>query len=105
MTLSDRIKHVQQNLSQLTQTVADTALKHKLNMLVEELSHIALDAGPDKTTISVNTAVELKNGCYVFPNQKGFYCPSCFDRDGTRAVTTRINSKLRICSVCKASIK
>lgn len=105
MTLSERIKQVQQDLSQLTQTIADTALKHKLNMLVEALSHIALDASPDEMTTSVSTAAELKNGCYVFPNQKSFYCPSCFDRDGTKAVTTRINSKLRICSVCKTSIK
>ncbi len=106
MTLSERIKQVQHQLSQLAKMVDDTTLNHQLNMLVEELNQIAQDASPDTTkTSSINTRPELKNGCYIFADQKGFYCPNCFDRDGTKAVTTRINSKLRICSICRTSIK
>ncbi|RKZ95750.1 MAG: hypothetical protein DRQ40_02865 [Gammaproteobacteria bacterium] len=48
---------------------------------------------------------EIKSGCYIFGNEKGFFCPSCYDKSGNKVATTRINSKLRVCPACRASIK
>ncbi|MDH5357861.1 MAG: hypothetical protein OEY48_07785 [Gammaproteobacteria bacterium] len=51
------------------------------------------------------TKPALKSGCYIFEGEKGYFCPNCYDRDRTKAATTRINSKLRVCPVCRASLK
>ena len=48
---------------------------------------------------------ELKSGCYIFSGEKGFFCPRCYDNDGNKVATTRLNSKQRICPACRASLK
>tara|TARA_R110002049_G_scaffold273930_2_gene451859 strand:- start:920 stop:1291 length:372 start_codon:yes stop_codon:yes gene_type:complete len=48
---------------------------------------------------------ELKSGCYIFPDEKGFFCPRCYDNHGNKVATTRLNSKQRICPACRTSLK
>ncbi|MFW5427431.1 MAG: hypothetical protein ACKE8G_06420 [Methylophagaceae bacterium] len=48
---------------------------------------------------------EIKSGCYVFADQKGFFCPNCYDNTGNKVSTKRLNSQLRVCPQCRASIK
>ena len=49
--------------------------------------------------------LDQKSGCYRFENDPNFYCPHCFDRDQYRSATQRINSKLRVCTRCRSSLK
>lgn len=46
-----------------------------------------------------------KHGCIFFhEDPSNLYCPSCFFNDAKKIPTSRKNSKLRFCPVCKTDI-
>lgn len=46
----------------------------------------------------------MKWGCYQFEGEDGLFCTACYDTKGKKHRTTRINSNLRQCPVCKSSL-
>ncbi|WP_330110845.1 hypothetical protein [Methylophaga thalassica] len=45
------------------------------------------------------------SGCYRRGQESVFYCPRCYERQQDLIATQRINSRLRVCPQCRASIK
>lgn len=58
----------------------------------------------EKTDNTSSANIDEKSGCYVFEGISGYFCPNCFDNQQQRVNTKRLNSKLRICPQCRASI-
>lgn len=46
----------------------------------------------------------VKWGCFTFPPDENLYCPFCFNKDGEKMLTTRIDIKRRQCTNCKEKI-
>lgn len=44
-----------------------------------------------------------KWGCYIFAGDDELYCPGCYSQ-GKKSPTTRVNSRLRRCTVCNAML-
>jgi cell division protein FtsB len=98
----------------------ESGIKTVLNALASNLEQIKTNTsnlqqqvtqlGKNQTTAMKQAAIiiarpELQSGCYIFPGEKGFFCPRCYDNQGNKIATTRLNSKQRICPVCRASLK
>jgi hypothetical protein len=75
-------------------------LTEKISQLQENQEQV-LSSSDTQSTVKP----EIKSGCYIFADEKGFFCPSCYDKSGNKVATTRINSKLRVCPACRISIK
>lgn len=45
-----------------------------------------------------------KWGCYQFKDDDGLYCTACYDTKGARSRTNRVNSNMRSCPVCRATL-
>ena len=77
------------------------------HQLTEEISQLQKDQGkllrPSENQTTIKP--EIKSGCYIFANEKGFFCPRCYDKSGNKMATTRINSKLRVCPACRTTIR
>jgi len=84
-----------------------TALISSLSTELDKISYLAQQLSQENT--NTQTALpakpELKSGCYIFTNEKGFFCPSCYDNQGNKVATSRINKFLRVCPACRSSIK
>jgi len=78
-------------------------IKSNTSTLQQQLTQ--LNKSSATKTSSIASKPEMKSACYVFAGEKGFFCPRCYDNHNTKVATTRLNSKLRICPVCKMSIK
>lgn len=122
MDIFDPILQSQALVKQLSSTISDDKAKTHtlLNSLAHHLDHIKANTSSMQQQIMqlsksqsatrkhasmVIAKPEIKSGCYVFSGDKGFFCPRCYDVDGNKVATTRLNSKLRICPACRASIK
>jgi predicted RNA-binding Zn-ribbon protein involved in translation (DUF1610 family) len=115
MTLFDSIKRSQSLLQQLSshQQVTDNAeLKSIVNALNAELEVITSHANKltksselQQPVQNVAPHIDGNSGCYQFENEQGFFCPNCYDQTSSRVATKRLNRKLRVCPVCRASIK
>ena len=106
MTIFAAIKRSQLLLKNAS-TSNNTEIADLLQSLSTELENINTFAHQLNTEQASTSQVtpETKSGCYVFADEKGFFCPVCYDRDKRKIPTTRINSKLRVCSVCRINIK
>lgn len=112
MTIFDSIKHSQQLVEHIAshpEIAANAEITRVLASLKTELHAIDAHAQQLLTISSKSTSTEakldIKSGCYVFNNLKGYFCPSCYDNHGDKIATTRLNSKLRVCPKCRKSIK
>ncbi|PHS71107.1 MAG: hypothetical protein COB23_02285 [Methylophaga sp.] len=115
MTLFDSIQHSQSLLRQLSshQQVTDhTELKSIVDALNAELEVITSQANKliksselQQPVQNVVPHIDENSGCYQFENKQGFFCPNCYDQTSSRVATKRLNRKLRVCPVCRASIK
>lgn len=112
MTISDSIKHSQSLLEQISSHPAVSSneeIQQALTLLKTELSSIDIKARKllksEPESILSGTQPEIKSGCYIFVNEKGYFCPNCYDNQGNKVATTRLNRKLRVCPVCRKSIK
>lgn len=79
--------------------ITTSAMQQQIKLLNKNQTH------SQKGTVIITTKPEIKSGCYIFSGEKGFFCPQCYDKHDNKVATTRLNSKLRICPVCRASIK
>ena len=106
MTIFAAIKRAQLLLKNAS-TSTNTEIADLLQSLSTELENISTFAHQLNTKPASTSQVtpEKQSGCYVFADEKGFFCPVCYDRDKRKIPTTRINSKLRVCSVCRINIK
>ena len=116
-----RSQAILQKISSEKDTLDNNKLASLLTSLSTELDHIKLIAHQLTKEISelqndqkklfssrapqTTIKPEIKSGCYVFADEKGFFCLNCYDKSGNKVATTRINSKLRVCPTCRASIK
>ncbi len=104
MTIVDSIKHSQSLIQQLSQNIQNDADVELLTLLSAELKNIAQLVEKTSPTLQENKP-EIKSGCYIFADEKGFFCPTCYDKGNTKIATKRMNSQLRVCPLCRASIK
>lgn len=94
---------VSESLSSL-QIELDTA-SSQAQQLVEKLKQLQTPDNSEAHSQITPSLPKMESGCYVFKGDKGFFCPRCYDRDGHKVATARINKKLRVCPECRASIK
>ena len=47
---------------------------------------------------------KVKWGCFTFPPDESLYCPFCYNKEGMKMLTTRINIKQRQCTNCAKTI-
>lgn len=62
---------------------------------------------PVLPTLGFNIQKEKPNvkwGCFVFPPDEQLYCPTCYNNNNLKMITTRINSKTRSCTSCSKTI-
>jgi len=88
-------------LAELANRLADanmrmSALKDEIAVLKEENKALTSRAEGEKP--------KVKWGCYVFNGDNNLYCPACFDAQGRRYLTTRVDSRKRQCSVCRTTL-
>lgn len=123
MAIIDPINHSQALLLELSVAINsnnESAIKTIINSLASHLQQIKINTSTlqqqltqlnknrnttMKQATTITTKPELKSGCYIFPGEKGFFCPRCYDHHANKVATTRLNSKQRICPACRASLK
>jgi len=113
MTIFESITRSQSLLKEISaneQCNNSDAINTLLNSLSIELDNInrlaqQLNNANSSEKAAVPAKPELELGCYIFANEKGFFCPSCYDNHGNKVATTRVNKRLRVCPVCRSSIK
>jgi len=81
--------------------------QHLLDTLEKEIAQlVAGDSDQQSNYPSANApTLNPKTGCYHVAPNPAQYCPKCYDSSQALVTTQRLNSKLRICSQCRASIK
>lgn len=85
--------------------VKNLELQTLCSSIESEAEKLSQQKNTSETTNSpTNTKLDIKSGCYVFDGVSGFFCPNCFDNLQQRINTKRLNSKLRVCPSCRASI-
>lgn len=100
--MSSRIAELLQQLRQ--------KLSEKDHVLIDELEleikaqRYNTHASQDAKSLS-SPAFNPKTGCYEKEGSVNQYCPSCYDSQQRLHQTQRINSRLRVCTVCRTSIK
>jgi len=107
VTIFKSIAQTQALLQQLSTTLQNNDDGHVLQSISKELDKITLFAQKltgEKPLSSTNTKLEIKSGCYLFPDEKSFFCPHCYDKTGNKVPTKRLNSKLRVCPACRTSL-
>jgi len=112
MTIADSIKYSKSLLAQISShpvASSNEEIQHTLTLLITELNNIDVKARKllkkESESIPSETQPEIESGCYIFVNEKGYFCPNCYDNQGNKVATTRLNRKLRVCPVCRKSIK
>ena len=75
------------------------ALKEKLAELQQENRLLKQTTVP-----SDEKPAGTKWGCYQFEGDSQLYCTACWDTKRQKALTTRVNSRFRMCPVCKATL-
>jgi len=123
MAIFEPINHSLALLLQLSVAISsnnESEIKTVLNVLTNNLEQIKTNTSilqqqiaqlsKNQTTAMKQAPIiiakpEIQSGCYIFSGEKGFFCPRCYDNNGNKVATTRLNSKQRICPACRASLK
>ncbi len=105
MSIHQTIKQAQQIVKQLsTQSETDAKLLQQLTQKLDTIARYAATLANDDSSNDKGKP-EMKSGCYIFSDEKGFFCPNCYDHAGQKVATKRLNSKLRVCPSCRISIQ
>jgi len=110
ISLVKRLREISKNISgaefknilaDLTNELADAklqiaTLKDQLAVQAEQIQSLRM------ATPGVKEKPSVKWGCYQFEGDQGLYCTACYDTKGAKCLTTRVNSRMRSCPVCKA---
>jgi len=112
MTIFKSISHSQSLLQDIANnnksdnTAEITRLITSLSAELDKIHSLAQQLADDAPIAQASQDTpELQSGCYVFANEKGFFCPRCYDNLGNKVATTRINKKLRVCPACRTGLK
>jgi hypothetical protein len=78
--------------------LAAADLKEQIVALREENASLRHQKSPDEKP-------KIKWGCYYFDDDESrLYCTACYDSKGAKSLTNRVNSRIRRCNVCNATI-
>lgn len=105
MTIFNSIEQAKLLLQQLSNSSQNEELLDSITKELDNITLLAQQLAGEASPNSSSSRPETRSGCYVFADSKGFFCPNCYDNAGTRVPTKRLNSKLRVCPACRASIK
>jgi predicted RNA-binding Zn-ribbon protein involved in translation (DUF1610 family) len=99
--MTDKLHSLLQQLASHPLVTSNLELKKLSDSISHEIKALyTKDASKTDSAVTI----DKKSGCYVFEGVSGFFCPSCFDKQQQRVNTKRLNSKLRVCPSCRASI-
>jgi hypothetical protein len=99
--MTDKIEH----LLKLIETQLATEQQPLIDQLRFEIASLC-SVQQDEQTQSINMPfLDEKTGCYQVGNQTARYCPQCYEQSQQLITSQRVNSKLRVCPKCRASIK
>lgn len=104
MTIFNSIERAKSLLSQLSKSNPEKELLASISKELESITVFAHKLTKKSSPDSIISKPDIKSGCYIFANEKGFFCPNCYDNMGNKVATRRLNSKLRVCPICRASI-
>ncbi|PHS23076.1 MAG: hypothetical protein COA83_10680 [Methylophaga sp.] len=105
MTIFNSIEQVKLFLGKLLNDTQNEDLLDSISKELDNITTFAQQLTAEASPKSDPSKPEIKSGCYIFADEKGFFCPNCYDRTGNKISTKRLNSQLRICPACRASIK
>ncbi len=105
MTIFASVEQVKLLLEKLSNDDKHTDLLNSISKELDNITVFAEQLTKETPPNSAHSKPEIKSGCYIFSDQKGFFCPSCYDNTGNKVPTKRLNSQLRVCPQCRASIK
>jgi hypothetical protein len=111
MTIFDAISRSQYLLKQLTGCEPDkhatlvSQLASELKIIHSLAEQMQGRTNPSQPSAKSLAEIDPQSGCYRFENEQAYYCPLCFDNSNQRVATKRLNSRLRVCPNCRASIK
>jgi hypothetical protein len=110
-------------LAEIASTVKNAEVRQELNTKIADLQGLLITARQamlelqDKyeqvlrenkqlkeTTAPKQKPLGMKWGCYEFEGEEGLFCTACYDSKGQKSQTNRINSRFRMCPVCRATI-
>ncbi len=106
-------------LREISKNVSEAKFRNLLADLSIELADAKLKIAALKEELAVQTEGirELKRtpdakskppgmkwGCYQFEGDDRLYCTACYDTNGLKSATNRLNTKFQQCPVCKAQI-
>lgn len=79
------------------------ALNKELATIENEVRRLTLKTDSQSAVPALKA--DEKSGCYLSDDGTTFYCPRCYEKENKLSATQRINSRLRVCSHCRTSIK
>jgi predicted RNA-binding Zn-ribbon protein involved in translation (DUF1610 family) len=105
MTIFNSIEQAKLLLEKLSINNQNEDLLASLSKELDNITVFAEQLTGEMISNSSLSQPEIKSGCYIFANERGFFCPNCYDNTGNKVSTKRLNSKIRVCPQCRASIK
>jgi hypothetical protein len=105
MTIFNAIDKAKSLVKQLSSNNHDEVILRSISKELDNITLFARQLTEETPTNSNPSKPAIKSGCYVFTGEKGFFCPNCYDNTGNKVSTKRLNSKIRVCPQCRASIK
>jgi hypothetical protein len=101
--LKERVALAEQKFKDIE--AENRALKERIAVLIAENDTLKRELeGKQAAEMAAAKRPTIKWGCYQFDGEQGLYCPACYDTKGKKHLTTRINSNLRRCSVCRTEL-
>jgi hypothetical protein len=111
------------SLADIASTVKNTEVRQELNSKIADLQGMLISARQamldlqDKYELVLRENKQLKEatapkqkpsgrkwGCYEFEGEDGLFCTACYDLNGRKCQTSRIDSSFRMCPVCKSVV-
>ena len=108
MTIIDSINRSQSLVQEISSINSASEVSSLLLTLTQELTTLksmVKQIQVNEQAKQTGHKAEMKSGCYIFTGDKNYYCPNCYDNHDIKTATKRMNSKLRVCPGCRASIR
>lgn len=115
MSLKSQFDAVEALLCTLQASVSDptASAKHALSLqralATLRKRVVSLEAENKRLRVDAKSSEQQPSekmwGCYRFAEDEHFYCPHCWENNEVKSVTKRLNTLLRACATCGATIK
>ncbi len=95
-------------LSSLLNQLRDCISEHDTYLITaieQEINRIQNQQHDQKPAVNHQPQLNNETGCYQIGDRNTQYCPNCYERDQQLIKVQRLNSKLRVCSLCRSSLK